>query len=105
MMKKIVINSCYGGFGLSKEACDMYCEIKGISPGEWNKIWGYYENFYTKDIDRADEDLVRIVETLGDKASGACAELKVVEIPDDVEWTIQEYDGYEHVAEKHRTWG
>jgi len=48
--------------------------------------------------------LVRVVEELGDKASGRCADLKVVEIPDDVEWEIDEYDGSEHVAEKHRTW-
>ena len=32
------------------------------------------------------------------------SELKVVEIPDDVEYDIQEYDGNEWVAEKHRTW-
>jgi len=30
--------------------------------------------------------------------------LKVVEIPDDVEWNVQEYDGNEWVAEKHRIW-
>ena len=29
---------------------------------------------------------------------------KIVEIPADVEWQIQEYDGMEWVAEKHRTW-
>jgi hypothetical protein len=28
----------------------------------------------------------------------------VVEIPDGIEWSIQEYDGLEWVAEKHRTW-
>jgi hypothetical protein len=32
------------------------------------------------------------------------AELEVVEIPDDVEWIIVDYDGMEHIAEKHRTW-
>ena len=26
---KVVINSCYGGFGLSKEACQRYWDIKG----------------------------------------------------------------------------
>jgi len=30
--------------------------------------------------------------------------LAIVEIPDDVEYTIEEYDGNEHVAEAHRTW-
>ena len=28
-MTKIVYNSCYGGFGLSKEACQRYFDIKG----------------------------------------------------------------------------
>jgi hypothetical protein len=27
-----------------------------------------------------------------------------VDIPDDVNWYIEEYDGNEHVAERHRTW-
>ena len=33
------------------------------------------------------------------------AELEIVEIPDGVAWQIAEYDGFEHVAGKHRTWG
>jgi hypothetical protein len=44
------------------------------------------------------------VEQLGNAANGDFAELKVVEIPDDVEWIIQEYDGDEWISEKHRTW-
>jgi hypothetical protein len=27
-----------------------------------------------------------------------------VEIPDNVEWEIMEYDGTEYIAEKHRKW-
>jgi hypothetical protein len=30
--------------------------------------------------------------------------LRIVEIPDGVEWHISEYDGIEHIAENHRTW-
>jgi hypothetical protein len=48
--------------------------------------------------------LVQIVEELGEKANGFAAELKVVEIPEDVEYTVEEYDGIEWVAEVHRTW-
>jgi hypothetical protein len=47
---------------------------------------------------------VQVVEQMGDAASGSHSELAIVEIPDDVEWEIDEYDGREHVAEKHRTW-
>jgi hypothetical protein len=45
------------------------------------------------------------VEDLGDKASNWAAKLEVVEIPDGVEWEIDEYDGIETVDEKHRSWG
>jgi hypothetical protein len=41
---------------------------------------------------------------MGDEANGRFSELKVVDIPDDVEWQIDEYDDLEWVAEKHRTW-
>jgi hypothetical protein len=30
--------------------------------------------------------------------------LLIVEVPADVDWYIEEYDGLEWVAEKHRTW-
>ena len=60
--------------------------------------------FYSQDIARNDANLVSVVLELGDAAHGRCAELKVVEIPDDVEWQIEECDGLEWVAEKHRTW-
>lgn len=104
---KIVINGCYGGFSLSKEAIEMYAEKKGLKPGTWSKDWGFYEggDFYDRDIARDDPILVEVVETLGKSASGSCAHLHVVDIPDDVKWQIQDYDGCEWVAETHRTWG
>ena len=57
-----------------------------------------------REIQRDDPTLVQVVEELGADANARCAELAVVEIPDGVAWQIAEYDGYEHVAEKHRTW-
>jgi len=91
---KIVINKCYGGFGLSKEAMDLYLERKGMQG----------EKLHDSEIERDDPVLVEVVEELGILASGKYAEVEVVDIPDDVEWEIEEYDGNEWVAERHRTW-
>ncbi len=54
--------------------------------------------------DRSDKRLVEIVERLGEAADGAHAKLKVIEIPDGVEWSIEDYDGKESVHEVHREW-
>jgi hypothetical protein len=61
--------------------------------------------FSCRDIPREDKDLVRVVEKLGKKANGRYADLGIVEIPNDVEWEIDEYDGLESIDEKHRSWG
>ena len=118
---KIVINSDFGGFGLSREAFEMLLQRKGIEyEVEESKTFGviresFYrkghagdDKFYLSEYDfyesRADKDLVEVVEKLGSAANGSHASLKIVEIPENVEWEIDEYDGMEHVAEKHRTW-
>jgi hypothetical protein len=141
---KVVINRCFGGFGLSKEACQRYWDLKGTqvwieddtkfrSMGLFT-VWlvppeqrieskegeAFYlmsmedrkeynqkhseQTWYYQDVERNDPTLVQVVEQLGDAANGSHAELAIVEIPDDVQWGIDEYDGREHVAESHRTW-
>jgi hypothetical protein len=62
------------------------------------------QTIWDRDIPRDDPALVQVVEEMAEKANGRCARLDVIEIPDDVEWQIEEYDGLEHIAEKHRTW-
>lgn len=74
----------------------------------------YYKNPNSRIVDRYWESwiddkrdwplLVQCVEELGDAASGGLSKLTIVEIPDDVKWEIDEYDGNETVAEAHRTW-
>ncbi|MBQ0125428.1 MAG: hypothetical protein KBS59_03785 [Clostridiales bacterium] len=88
---KVVINRCFGGYGLSREAY----EFLGM---KWDG-YGYAWN-----IERNDPKLVACVEALGEKANGRGASLRVVEVPDDVEWNIEEYDGMETIEEVHRTW-
>jgi hypothetical protein len=95
-LRKIVINADWGGFGLSDEAWQRYCEFTGQDHTD--------ENLYHRDTPRDDPYLVKVVEEMGSAANGDFADLKIVEIPADVEWQIGEYDGREWVAEKHRTW-
>ena len=59
--------------------------------------------FIDRDIKRDDPILIKVVEELWKEASGWFAQLEIIEIPDDVEWHIEEYDGNEHIAENHRT--
>jgi hypothetical protein len=136
--KKIVINDCYGGFGISPEAALWLFErgMKGITC-KVSKYYGKNNPYFQKDISewrkylldksqgsfgivvfspdeqlvintspekRDDPLLIECVETLGKKAFGAFSELKIVKIPANVEWKIEEYDGREWIAEKHRTW-
>lgn len=89
---KVVINRCWGGFGLSEVALTRYKQETGN------------DGIFYWDIPRNDCDLVSIVEELGCDSWGEYAELKVVEIPDGIEWTIEDYDGMEKIAENHRTW-
>lgn len=103
MPRKILVNRCYGGFSLSKEARRLYKEA--MPDDRENK-----QEILTGliDIPRDDPILIRIVEEIGlPQASGEYASLAIVEIPDDVPddgWEINEYDGVEWVAEKHRKW-
>jgi len=100
---KIAINRCYGGFGVSKA---IYEEL-GI---EWDGF-GYPDNktFGIESDDwhayRAEPRLIAAIEKIGiDKASGDLANLEVVDIPDGIQWFIDEYDGIESVHEEHRSW-
>ena len=120
---KILINGCYGGFGLSDEACEWLIKNKKWKVTEYakggkgykdkkaklvktnDKLYGKYWVLKDNDDVRIDKDVIECVETIGSKkASSGHAKLRVIEIPSDVEWEIDEYDGIEHVAEKHRTW-
>jgi hypothetical protein len=116
MKMQIVINSEFGGFGLSAEAFARYLDIKGIKYETQEKWWqkniffheghvgedDYWLSEY--DIGREDPALVQVVQELGEKANGPYSALKIVTIPDDVEYYIDEYDGMESIHENHRTW-
>ena len=135
---KVVINSCFGGFGLSNKGIKRYLELQGKECWFYKQTKHVYndgkneyilsdenddslfvtfntkylgevtneldDDFYYGDISRTDENLIKVVEELGSEANSKFSDLKIVEIPDDVEWEIDDYDGIETIHEIHRSW-
>jgi hypothetical protein len=142
-MTKVIINSCFGGFGVSHEAVLRWCELNEINVwpakgkydmwmywtceptdsrriqldsidfdkldhsgrGAYNTLHSEITLPYMSGLDRTDKTMIKVVKEMGEKSWGDCARLSIVEIPNNVKWEIQEYDGMEHIAEVHRTWG
>jgi hypothetical protein len=119
-MKKVVIDADYGGFSLSRKAFLMLRELKhpdAMKEPDIGEAWpGTNEvrkeflsgnrnpGSFCRDIKRDDPLLIQVVEHLGKEANGDCASLRIISIPEDVKWTVEEYDGREWIAEEHRTW-
>jgi len=121
---KVVVNRQYGGFELSNEAFDELIKLgwkvteystEGnlVDPSAeivrndkhitFNKY--SFGRYYGNEIElRTNPLLIDVVERLGERAYGRLATLEIVEIPDDEEFTIEDYDGREWVAGAHRTW-
>lgn len=100
---KIAVNKCFGGFGVSEA---VYKELGK----EWDG-YGYLDNddFGIKSNNylayRSHPKLIAAIEKVGEKeASGSLAKVRIVDIPDDIEWEIDEYDGVETVHEQRRSW-
>ncbi len=109
---KIAINVCYGGFSLS-EAATRWLSARGFSPAVEYLEWVKNEEnphyfvgcFHIEDSERNNPLLIECLETLGLKeSSGSYAAIRIIEIPDDVDWEIEEYDGMESVRERSRRW-
>mgnify|MGYP003342248937 FL=1 len=81
---------------------DSYYKMSKELREEYNKLY-QSQTLTSYDISRNDPALVQLVEE-DPGQFGKFSNLKIVEIPDDVEWTIEEYDGNEWVAEVHRCW-
>ena len=101
---KIVINTEYGGFALSDHAKRLFRKYAAEADPCGEKPDHVIGRCFREPTDRCSAALVRVVEELGDGANQVFSTLKVVEVPDDVNWTIQDHDGAEWVAEVHRTW-
>lgn len=103
---EIVINKCYGGYGLSNEAVELYLTKKNIpivpNPAYASKYFKYYivgddERFSDRSIFRTDPVIIEVIKELGKKANGSNAELEIVSIPDGCDYYIDEYDGIESI--------
>lgn len=113
--KKVVINRCFGGFSVSEKAI-YWLRERGYQPAIEEVLFGetwpdsgtvnasLFNAHLHRPPSRDDGLLIQCVETLGPAANGASAKLAIVEIPADVEYIIEEYDGMEYISEKHRTW-
>lgn len=128
---KVVINSDWGGFGLSDEAVEE-CVRLGMTMTTYDEKGEYVDetaDFCDGGIDRkypsivprysetygykkikefrSNPILVKVVKKLKGKANGLFAKLKVVDIPfDSIEgWEIEETDGWETIQEIHKSWG
>jgi len=122
----VVINNCYGGFGISDAAVEKLI-VKGWTVTKYLKS-GSLENanadfvyngredlgflgkysfgkwYGNEQALRTHPDLVAVIKELEEKANTNLSQLKVITVPDDIEWKIEEYDGLECIAEVHRTW-
>ena len=116
MSKKIVINNCWGCFSLSRKAFLRLRELGNevaLEEADYGECWsdnsGPREDHggaghFCSDISRDDPLLLKVLKELGKEANGQLSSLKIVSIPDNVTWIIDDYDGMESVAEEHRTW-
>ena len=138
---KIVVNKCYGGFGLSNLASIEYAKRKGLiinaykqtkysfkgGVNEYTKIEpteDYHgmvhfaelvddvvndddlnKNYFSyRNIKRTDSTLIELVEELGDSVNNDYSKLSIVVIPDGIDYEIDDYDGFESIHERHRSW-
>ena len=77
----------------------------GTRPDFMDKEKGYIGYFNpTISIERTDPILIQVIEGLKEEANSRFSKLEIVEIPDDIDWEIEENDGVEWVSEKHRIW-
>ena len=131
---KIVINNCYGGFGLSQKALRKlaergflitinknrepvnvdapltvsYCE-EVVGWWLWKTKRSWYElglNYHVVDTIkfRINPKLIEVVEELGGDVDTLYSDLKIIKIPDDEDVQIADYDGKEWVEQKHKGW-
>lgn len=107
-MAEIVL--CSWGFRLSWKAVNLFLEKKrGQKDYRFSKK--REGGHLVPEPERDDPDLVAVVKELGEKAGftryGSRSELRIVSIPDGINWVIEvkDDDSWEFVFEKGHVWG
>lgn len=98
-MNKVVINKCYGGYGLSKKAAQWLIDhniSKDYYIKEYSEDSNFIHNYLSWNVPRHHPLLVQCVEELERDAYGDFAWLEIVEIDSDL-YRINDYDGMESV--------
>jgi len=113
---KIAINNCYGGFSVGREVAEKLKE-KGFEIGKpfisnfskdgkkFSKESYYLSNetFNIEDEDynayRSHKSLIEAIQS-SDNPNGALSNIIIVDIDDDEEWYIDNYDGVESIRRK-----
>jgi len=96
-MFKVVVNGCFGGFGVSEQGAEWL--LANGASADCVKVHreGQF-NYVSVHLKRHDPLLVRMVEELGEAASGDYANLFVHTMTQPL-YRIDEYDGSESVEE------
>lgn len=89
---KVVVHCGFGGFSLELERLRDVCKAIGIEPCD---AWQYGEDL----SHRVDPVLVKAVEDF-DRQS----HLRVIDIPEGIDWYIDAYDGWETIREVGHEW-
>lgn len=101
-MTKVAINCDWGGFSLTTDILARVIELQGLGIGtEVNGLDRTNEYYLSEYSNRTNAALCQAI--LEAKAKGTNGSLRVVEVPEGVEFVIEDYDGCETVEEVHRT--
>lgn len=112
LLARIVLNRSAGVFSLSELARNELLARKGnvVDLQILQMTTAYrqkHRSFQISSdlfIDRADPDLVSIVEEMGPLADGPGAELTIVTIPGNTDWTIRDVCGIEFICAGGQVW-
>lgn len=97
---KIVVNRTFGGFKIPPQLAEEL--------GWFCVYFNGGEDLPADYDEHTDPDMIagleRMIEEGVDVNEAAGTKLEIVEIPDDIDWYIDDYDGIETIHECHRSW-